>query len=236
MPLLLLLRHGENEYVKEGKLAGRLAGVHLNETGRAQAARLAEIFKEAPITAVYSSPLDRTLETAQPIAAALGQAVIPCEGLLELDFGDWQNQEIKTLKEDELWQIVQRAPSHMRFPRGESFAEAQLRAVNQIERLCAGHEPEAVLLCVAHSDLIKLVVAYYLGLPLDLFQRLMVSPASVTTLHIGPQGAFLINLNHAAVLEIPQPPKKAGQTPPSAPPGKTVPEQDDRKAKNGDSA
>lgn len=198
MPIVVLIRHGENEYVKKGRLAGRKAGVHLNDNGRAQAENLAKVLAKAPIKAVYSSPLERTMETAAPIAAVHKLEVIPREGLLEVDFGAWQDKTLKQLYRRKLWRIVQGAPSQARFPEGESFADAQHRIVSEIEKLCGGHKPKDTIVCVGHSDMIKLAVAYYLGLPLDLFQRITVGPASISTLMIGKGISRLINLNTTA--------------------------------------
>jgi probable phosphoglycerate mutase len=197
MPVVLLIRHGENEYVKKGRLAGRKPGVHLNEKGRAQANALAEALKGVPIKAVYSSPIDRTMETAAPLAEIHKLEVVEVPGLLEVDFGDWQDKTLKQLARRKLWKTVQQAPSQVRFPGGETFANAQIRIVNAIQELAAGHKPKDIFVCVGHSDMIKLAVSYFIGQPLDLFQRLTVQPASVTTLHISPEhGARLINLNH----------------------------------------
>jgi len=102
---------------------------------------------------------------------------------------------------------VQRSPSLMRFPNGESFAEAQQRGVQELEALCALHKPKDLFVCVCHSDLIKLLVAYYQGLPLDMFQRIMVSPASISTIYIGEEGSFLVNLNVPTSLHFPQHPQ-----------------------------
>ena len=196
MPLVLLIRHGENEYVNKGRLAGRLPGVHLNDKGRAQAEALAEALQKTPLKAVYSSPLDRTLETAAPIADAHKLEVTPSEGLLEVDFGKWQDKTLKQLARQKLWKTVQSRPSQAQFPEGETFAQAQLRIVEELNRLCSQHKPKDIIACVSHSDMIKLVVAYYLGLSLDLFQRLSVQPASISTLHIHPEGGTrLVNLN-----------------------------------------
>jgi probable phosphomutase (TIGR03848 family) len=196
MAIILLIRHGENEYVKKGRLAGRLPEVHLNEKGRQQAQAVAEKLAGAPVKAVYSSPLERTMETAEPIAKALGLEVIPRQGLIETDFGEWQDKKVKGLSRLKVWRIVQFAPALMRFPQGESFAECQFRMVQEIESLRAQHDPKDVIACVSHSDPIKLLVAYYLGLPLDLFQRLHISPASITTLGIGEGFSHLLNLNY----------------------------------------
>jgi probable phosphoglycerate mutase len=197
MPLVLLIRHGENEYVSKGRLAGRLPGVHLNDKGRAQAAALAEALEKTPLKAIYSSPLDRTVETAAPIAEAHKLQVVHRDGLLEVDYGKWQDKTLKQLARQKLWKIVQSRPSQAQFPEGETFAQAQMRIVEEINQLCSQHKPKDIIACVGHSDMIKLAVAYYLGLPLDLFQRLHVQPASISTLMIHPGGGFgLINLNH----------------------------------------
>ncbi len=199
MTVFLLIRHGENEYVASGRLAGRLPGIHLNAAGRAQAQALADSLRGLPVEAVYSSPLERTLETAEPIAAACGLPVIPRQGLLEVDFGAWQGEAIKTLQQRALWRTVQRAPARMRFPGGETFSQAQQRIAEELERLRRRHPaPESLVVCVSHSDLIKLAAAYYLGLPLDLFQRLHVAPASITALRLNAEGpAALLALNHS---------------------------------------
>jgi probable phosphoglycerate mutase len=197
MPVVLLIRHGENEYVKKGRLAGRKPGVHLNDKGRAQAAALAEALKALPLKAIYSSPLARTMETAAPLARVLELEVIEKDGLLELDIGTWQDKTLKELQRRKLWKTVQNTPSRMHFPGGESFAAAQMRIVDTISELVETHKPKDTFACFGHSDMIKLAVAYFIGQPLDLFQRLIVQPASVTTLHISPnEGARLINMNH----------------------------------------
>ncbi len=204
MPVFLLIRHGENDYVKKGRLAGRLPGVHLNENGRQQAQAVAEKLKGAPIKAVYSSPLDRTMETAAPIAQAAGLEVIPKQGLIEVDVGDWQDKKVKGLSRLKMWRIVQSAPSRMHFPNGESFAEAQQRIVQELEAMTRQHEVKDLVVCVSHSDPIKLAVAYFIGLPLDMFQRLHAAPASITALHLGEAGGHLLSLNYEISLTLPK--------------------------------
>lgn len=214
MPTFLMIRHAENEFVKEGRLAGRLPDVHLNDRGREQANELAQSLRKAPIQAVYASPLERTLETAEPIARALDIEVTPHDGLLEIDFGDWQGEKLEKLKEQELWKTVQGSPTRTRFPNGETFADAQYRVVKALEKLCEKHDPKDVIVCIAHSDIIKLAAAYYLGVPMDLFQRLMIAPASITTIHIGEGFARVIHINHSAALKIPTPKEEEEETPP----------------------
>jgi probable phosphoglycerate mutase len=205
MPIFLLIRHGENDYVKKGRLPGRKPGVHLNENGRSQALALAEKLKDAPVKAVYSSPLDRAMETAQPIATLLNQEVIPREGLLETEVGEWQDKSLKGLRRLKAWRNVQFAPSRFRFPGGEGFIDTQERIRHEIDALCIKHDPKDLIVCVSHADPIKLAIAYYLGLPLDLFQRLHVSPASISALMVSDHGSSLLNLNYDVSLNFSKP-------------------------------
>jgi len=198
MTTILLIRHGENEYVAKGRLAGRLPGVHLNDKGKKQAETVAKAFAKAPIEAVYSSPMERCMETAQPLANALKLEVIPREGLIEVDFGKWQDKTLKQLRRRKLWKVVQSNPSRMKFPGGETFSNAQARIVQDIEALAKKHNPKDLIACFSHSDLIKLAISYYLGQPIDLFQRIMIAPASISTIHLGEMGAQIININHSA--------------------------------------
>jgi probable phosphomutase (TIGR03848 family) len=199
MPIILLIRHGENDYVKKGRLAGRQPGIHLNDTGRKQAQALAENLiqklDKGAVKAIYSSPLERTMETAEPVAESLGLEIISRPGLIETDYGEWQNKKLKGLSRLKIWRLVQYSPSLMRFPGGETFAEAQMRICQEIEAICRVHEPKDIVICVTHADPIKLAVAHYLGLHLDLFQRLSVSPGSISTLHISESFARLMTLN-----------------------------------------
>jgi probable phosphomutase (TIGR03848 family) len=208
MPIILLIRHGENDYVKKGRLAGRQPGIHLNDTGRKQAQALAENiiqrFDKTSVKAIYSSPLERTMETAQPIAASLGMEIITRPGLLETDYGEWQDKKLKGLSRLKIWRLVQNFPSLMRFPGGETFAEAQMRICQEIESLCKAHDPKDIILCVTHADPIKLAVAYYLGLHLDMFQRMSVSPGSISGLHISESFARLLTLNFVPYVNVPE--------------------------------
>lgn len=201
MPIILLIRHGENDYVKEQRLPGRKPGIHLNKKGRSQAQAVAKKLSQAPIKAVYSSPLERAMETAEPIAKALDLKVITRQGLIETDVGKWQGKKIKNLSQRKSWRQVQINPSRFRFPGGERFEESQHRFVEEIETLCGQHDPEDMFVCVSHADPIKLAVAFYLGLPLDMFQRLSVSPASITALYIGEFGSRLLMLNYDVSLK-----------------------------------
>lgn len=195
MTLLLLIRHGENDFTKKHRLAGRLPKVHLNERGREQAARLAQALKDVPISAVYSSPLDRARETAAPIARALNLATRIEPGLIETDVGKWQGRSIGSLRLNKQWRIVQNSPSRAQFPEGETFHECQSRVVATLERLIHKRNTREIVLCVFHADPIKLAVAYFLGMPLDHFQRLGCETGSLTALKMGESSSSLIKLN-----------------------------------------
>jgi probable phosphomutase (TIGR03848 family) len=195
MPTLLLIRHGENDFLKKGRLPGRLPGIHLNARGLEQAAALAESLGKMSIQAVYSSPLERAAETAQPLAEALGLEVQPRPGLLDGDVGSWQGKSLKSLGRKPIWKLVQRSPSLVRFPEGESFLEVQARIVGDLQEICTAHKPKDLLAVVFHADPIKLAISHYLGLPLDHFQKLGIGPGSVSILHVSPGGAYLTALN-----------------------------------------
>ena len=196
MPLLLLIRHGENEYVKTGKLAGRLPGVHLNERGQKQAQALGEALTHVPIKALYSSPLERAMETAQPIAEAHRLTIVQQPDLMDTDIGKWEGKSLKVLRLTNLWKIVQNSPSRFRFPEGESFVEAQTRYVSTLERIVQQHnKPKDIVAVVFHADPIKLAVSHFLGMPLDHFQRLGCDTGSLTALYVTESGSNLLKLN-----------------------------------------
>jgi probable phosphomutase (TIGR03848 family) len=192
--IALFVRHGVTP-TTGAVLPGRAAGLHLADTGRQQAERTAERIAALPnVAAVYSSPLERARETAAPIARSLGVKVQVDRGLLECDFGDWTGRPLKELSKLPEWRTVQRYPSGFRFPGGESFAEMQGRMVATAVRLRALHEGRAVVL-VSHADPIKAAVADALGTHLDLFQRIVVSPCSVTAVAYGVDGPTVLAVN-----------------------------------------
>ena len=195
MPTILLIRHGENNFIKQGRMAGRLPGIHLNARGQEQAAALAETLQGFPIRAIYSSPLERAVETAGPLAQALGLPIQLRPGLLETDVGEWQGLHLKELRKLPLWKQVQGQPSRVRFPGGESFPETQERLVREIDFIRRAHKQKDLLAVVFHADPIKLVLAHFLGLPMDNFQRFSVAPGSVSILVLGKTGGHLAALN-----------------------------------------
>ena len=196
MPLLLLIRHGENDFVKTGKLPGQIAGIHLNERGQKQAQALGEALQHVPIKAIHSSPLERAMETAEPIAAPHKFQIVQEPGLMDADLGRWQGKSLKALRLTNAWRVVQHSPSRFQFPEGESFMDMQTRIVNVLERIVKQHnKPRDIVAVVFHADPIKLAVSHFLGLPLDHFQRLSCDTGSVTALYVGEMGANLIKLN-----------------------------------------
>jgi probable phosphoglycerate mutase len=192
--LVLLVRHGQTP-TTGSTLPGRAKGLHLAEKGQAQAeAVAARIGALTNVEAVYASPLERTRETAAPIGRAVGQRVRVDKGLLECEFGEWTGRKLSELNKLPEWQTVQRYPSGFRFPGGESFSEMQQRMVATLDRLGAAHRGKAVVL-VSHADPIKAAVAHALGTHLDLFQRIVVSPCSVTAILQTPTGPVVLAVN-----------------------------------------
>ncbi|MGH9095644.1 MAG: MSMEG_4193 family putative phosphomutase [Acidimicrobiales bacterium] len=196
--LVLFVRHGTTPTTGQ-VLPGRAPGLHLADTGRAQAAAVAERLAGRRVAAVYASPLERTKETAGPIATQLGQRVKVERGLLECDFGAWTGGSLKELSKRPEWTTVQRYPSGFRFPGGESFSGMQARMVETVVSLCARHRGETIV-AVSHADPIKAVVADALGTHLDLFQRIVISPCSVTAISYGPTGPAVLAVNSTGTL------------------------------------
>jgi probable phosphomutase (TIGR03848 family) len=192
--LLLLVRHGQTPTT--GKvLPGRARGLHLSDDGKAQAERAAQRIAALPrVDAVYASPLERTRETAAPIAKGRSLPVTTDRGLLECDFGDWTGGELKTLAKKPEWKTVQRYPSGFRFPGGESFAEMQARITGALHRMAESHRG-GVVVAVSHADPIKAAVADAVGTHLDLFQRIVISPTSVTAIAYGDTAPMVLTVN-----------------------------------------
>ena len=191
---LLLIRHAVNDWVGD-RLAGWTPGVHLNDEGQAQAVALSGRLDKTPLAAVYSSPLERTIETAQPLATAQGLTIQVRQGLGEAQYGDWTGRSLKELSDDKMWPVVQVYPSGARFPGGESMREVQSRIVAELDAIRDDHAGQTVAV-ISHSDPIKMAVAHYAGLALDLFQRITISPASVTAFVFTQYGPRLVCLNH----------------------------------------
>jgi probable phosphoglycerate mutase len=211
MSLILLIRHGETDFVKEGKLAGRIPKVHLNEKGQREAIDIADALKEIPLSAIYSSPMERAIETAEPIAKVKEIKIDLVEELIETDIGDWKGQELKKVGKLPEWKIVQNSPSRFRFPGGESFQEEQTRLIGALEKINDQHKPNDLVVIVSHADPIKLIISYYLGMPLDHFQRLACSTGSLSIIKLDKGGAALLGLNLKPPYKFPVRKKEEGK-------------------------
>jgi len=198
---ILMVRHGVTSTTGT-LLPGRAPGLHLSERGVEQAtavaARLSELTTKP--SALYVSPLERTRETAAPIAKALGLKVQIEKGLLECDFGDWTGKKLALLSKKPEWKTVQSAPSTFRFPNGESFTEMQLRMWTTLEKLAAKHRGKTIVV-VSHADPIKAAVTYAQGVPLDLFQRTVISTCSVSAIALTGHTPIVLSVNNTASLK-----------------------------------
>lgn len=189
----LLIRHASHDYLGKA-IAGWLAGVHINARGREESARLAESLADACIEALYSSPLDRTMDTAEYIAGRLGLHIHVEEGFGEVRFGEWTGATFEDLDGDPRWEIYNRFRSGTRPPGGELFLEVQERTLRAMERIRDDHADGTVAI-VTHGDVVKAAAMHYLGMPIDLLGRFDIAPASVTEIQVGDGWAKVMRLN-----------------------------------------
>lgn len=194
MTTFLLIRHGTHSLLNR-MLVGRKPGVSLSVEGQAQAERLAErIAAHMPLTAIYSSPMERATETAQPLSDRLNLPVQIAEEFNELDFGDWTGFDFDKLHSLPAWQHFNSYRSGTRIPNGELMLETQARAVSGLSKLHAQHGDETVAV-VTHGDVIRAIINYYLGAPLDLFRRIEISPASISIVALHDWGPQVLRVN-----------------------------------------
>lgn len=197
--LIVLVRHGTTATTGR-ELPGRAPGLHLSEVGEQQAKTAATRLsglqdgKDRRVAAVYASPLERTRETAAPIGEAVDCEVHVDEGLLELDIGEWTGLELAVARKKPEWKTIQRYPSGFRFPGGESFTDVQARMITTLDRMRRDH-PGGIVVAVSHADPIRVAVAHALGTHLDLFQRIVVSPCSLTAVLYGDDGPTVLSVN-----------------------------------------
>jgi probable phosphoglycerate mutase len=196
---VVLVRHGVTAQTGP-LLSGRKPGIPLSDEGVAQAEATALRLAKLTISTVYASPIERTTQTAQCIAARLELPVLALDGVIEAEYGDWTGGKIADLAKTDEWKVVQAAPSRARFPGGESIREMQARTVAAIDALVEAHAHETIVV-VSHADPIKSAIAHYTGVHLDLFQRIYVSPASVTVLEFHPYGVMLVKCNDTGGLD-----------------------------------
>ncbi|MGH8903810.1 MAG: histidine phosphatase family protein [Egibacteraceae bacterium] len=229
MATVLLIRHATT--AATGKRLGGRTDAPLDDAGRRQAMATAARLADLPIRAVYASPLARTFETAQIVAAPHRLKVRPCEDVIEIEYGRWTDRPLKPLTRNKLWAVIQARPSLVRFPDGETIRYAQLRAVDALEEIAARHR-SGIVAVVSHADIIKAIVAFYAGMPLDAFQRLYVGPSSVTVLAVS-DGArpMLLRFNDEGPLQ-----RQAFMRPRKPPPKKAPVKRASRRGSPGAAA
>lgn len=199
MTVLLLVRHAITEDTGK-RLYGRQPGVHLSERGREQADRLAARLGELPLAAVYSSPLERCAETAEPTARVRGLDVLRDPGLAETDAGRWTGRTFASLARTRAWRRIRFLPSSARFPDGEALAEVQHRTVAALDAIARRH-PRDLVAVFTHGDPIRLALAYFAGLPLDLFSRLEVTAASISAVALSDGPPRIVRVNDIGGLD-----------------------------------
>ncbi|SHN45949.1 histidine phosphatase family protein [Cryptosporangium aurantiacum] len=218
MPTLVLLRHGRSTANTSGVLAGWTPGVNLDDHGRKQADAVAERLRPLPLAAIVSSPLDRCQQTLAPVWADRNVAPVIDDRFGECRYGDWTGRKLTELVKEPLWKVVQQHPSAAVFPgpEGEGLATTQSRAVAAVRdwnaRVEASHGPDAIWLACSHGDVIKAVLADAYGMHLDLFQRIVVDPCSVSVIRYAETRPFVVRVNDVGgdLTGLLPPPKSAG--------------------------
>ena len=193
MSTFLLIRHGSNDSMGRF-LAGRTQGIHLNHEGRVQAQQLVERLSLIPVERILSSPMERCRETAAPLSEKTGLEVAVSEDFTEVDFGQWAGQKMEDLRTTPAWRSFRANRGRVQIPGGELMLQVQQRMVGEVERL-RQRFPDSVTALFSHGDPIRTVLAHYLGIPLDLMNRLEIKPASVSVLEVSEAGPRLIVLN-----------------------------------------
>jgi broad specificity phosphatase PhoE len=193
MTTFYLIRHAMNDYVGRA-LAGWLPDVHLNPEGREQAARLAKTLAGAGFTHIYSSPLERALETAAPLAEVTGLTIHIREELGEIRTGNWTGKTFAQLDADPEWRSYNQYRGGMRVPGGELLLETQARMVSEIVRLRHAH-PRGKIAIVSHADPIRAALVFFLGMPIDFYLRIEVQPASFSVLSLEELGPVITQMN-----------------------------------------
>ena len=198
MTTFLLIRHGHTDWIGKA-IAGHTPGVGLSEAGKKQALELPRRIGHLPIRAIYASPLQRTCETAEPLSSSLNLTVQHRPRLIEVDFGEWTGWTLEQLDQDPRWRRFHTHRSTMRAPGGDLMLDVQSRMVDELEELRVRHTGETIAL-ISHQDSIKAAIAHYAGIPLDLFHRFEIQPASVSILRLADWGPQIVTLNNTGDL------------------------------------
>jgi probable phosphoglycerate mutase len=197
---ILLIRHGENDYLNKA-LAGRLPGVHLNARGKRQAEELTCQISSFPIVAIFSSPLERAQETALPLSKALGIPIQADESLTEYGFGEWTGKSMTELESLPGWNDMKHWRSCTRPPAGEPIVETQQRIILALEKIQSLY-PEGLVAAITHADNIRAALAFYLGFSVDLMSRLEISPCSISVLRLERNQPHILAINRTTLEEI----------------------------------
>lgn len=214
MPTIVLVRHGVTPAT--GKRLGGHTPASLTDEGVEQARAAGQRLAHLDVAAVYTSPIVRTRETADLVAEPHGLTPIVEDGLAEVDYGEWTDRPLKELRKEDLWRTIQSAPSRVTFPGGGTIRGVSNAVVDAVERIAAAHGPHEVVLAVSHADVIKAALAHYLGIGLDGFQRIVVSPASTSVIHLAPGAPpMVLRTNDHGPVEVPTAPEE--QAEPAAP-------------------
>ena len=193
MTVFHLLRHGEHGLLGR-VLAGRMPGVGLTERGRAEIAAVAERLAGEPIAAIYSSPLQRTRESAEIVAARLGLEIEFRDDVIELDFGEWTGSTFDSIRADPRWEAWRTQRSIAAIPGGESMRQVQRRAVDALIDI-NGRHPHQTVVVVSHGDVIRSALLFALGMPLDSYNSIEISQGGVSTIRIDAGGIRVLGLN-----------------------------------------
>ena len=198
---LLLMRHGDNNSLHQGILPGRIPGVHLNENGRAEVERMAELFREVPLAAVYASPLERTMETAEIMIRGRNLSVNPEDAFLENDLKEWEGKSFKELVQLQEWKAFCEDPYTAPNDWAETPQKLQERAVDAVERLLAAHEEDAAVMVVSHGDVIRAVLCHYLDMRLTSLRKLTINTASISVISFNRETSRVDCVNATAGLD-----------------------------------
>ncbi len=193
MPFLFLIRHGVNDFTGK-RLVGRKPGVHLNEKGQEQARLVVESLLIVPFRNIYSSPLERAVETAEPLAQKLGKDIIILDSMAELDFGDWTGKSLRSLRKLPDWKSLMTDPE-WRFPGGESLPKVRSRVREMIAEVTSKAGKKDRIAIFTHGDVIRLSVEYLLGMEIGGFHHLHVDTASLTIIEYHDGKSRLLGLN-----------------------------------------
>lgn len=198
---LLLVRHGQTPANVEALYSG-WSEVDLSDVGYMQVHRLANRLEGMPISAVYSSPLRRTLTTAVTIAEPHGLEVSTRRGLIEINLGDWEGLYPHQIRQrwPDLWSQSRIDPSDLALPNGETFSQVAERAVRAFEEIVAASEGTHVVV-VTHDAVVRILAAHVLGVPNSIYRRLEIENASLSWIRITDGRRQLVALNDTSHLD-----------------------------------